>query len=86
MDQKSLQIKMAYQNTFVYWSNISCFETAPGHSISFPAEFTVKQNPFLFMSDVLKGGINLYYKRGSKEKLPNKGENESNILTSQIHF
>lgn len=35
------------------------FETASGHSISFPLEFTVKQNPFLFTSDVLKGDRNL---------------------------
>lgn len=59
MAQKPLQIQMADQNTFVYQSNISCFEIAPGHSISFPVELTVKQNRFLFMSDVMKGGRNL---------------------------
>lgn len=38
------------------------------------------------MSDVLKGGRNLQYKGGSKEKLLNKGENENNILTFQPYF
>lgn len=49
------------------------------------SELTVKQNPFLFMNTVLKGDRNGHL---SKEKLPNKEENEIDILTSPppTHF
>jgi len=50
---------MAHQNTSVYWSNITFFESAAGHGTFFPVELTLKQNPFLFMNDVLKGDTNL---------------------------
>lgn len=59
MAQKPLQMKMDYQNAFVYWSNITCFETAASHGTSFLVELTVKQNLFVFMNDVLKGDGNL---------------------------
>lgn len=59
MAQKPLQMKMDHQNAFVYWSNITFFETAARHGTSFLVELTVKQSLFLFMNDVLKGDGNL---------------------------
>lgn len=52
-------MKMAHQNVFGDCSNITFFETAAGHGTLFPVELTVKQNPFLFIHDVLKSDRNM---------------------------